>query len=61
MYINIVTCRVVRETKIMILDRIIGFLGTSVTISLNYDQYSAIGFTQFTVHRYTRTRILNLH
>jgi hypothetical protein len=42
MYINIVTCWGARVNYIMILDRIIGFIGNSATILLNLNSYNAI-------------------
>jgi hypothetical protein len=39
---NIVTCRGYAWRKLRVLDGMIGFISTSVTISLNYNQYSAI-------------------
>jgi hypothetical protein len=55
--------------KWRVIVRIIGFIGTSVTISLNYNWNSSYlqarqryrWFTHFPVHRCTCTRILNLH
>jgi hypothetical protein len=35
-HMNIVTCRVVRATKMTVLVRMIGFISTLVTISLNH-------------------------
>jgi hypothetical protein len=48
----IATCRVVRVIKIMVLDRMIGFIGTSVTSSLNHTQLQCYHYSihfQFTV------------
>jgi hypothetical protein len=61
--IHMVMCRVVRVTIMTNSVRMIGFIGTSITISLNYNNYNAIAILhtlQFTVAR-THTKILRLH
>jgi hypothetical protein len=48
----IIMCRGICVTNIQVLDQMIGFIGTSVIISVNYNQYSAIADLhnlQFTV------------